>query len=476
MLKNFNALPSFKLFSQFAKVIYRLNKEKKIFAMYPLRSGGVAEAVSKMAFGNRIGMCFASSFSLISFFLQENAGMIIETDCDLEKEILDSLKADGITSESFIEQLKEYSIEFLGYTIDEAAFKFITADTSELYTLPLSDIEKAWESRLSAVFPPVSKRAEEASKEELKDWAKDKHPSTASQPKVWHSSTKITKPRVIIPVFPGTNCEYDMKRAFDIAGADAHIMVFRNRTPGDLKESLAMLRKEIDSSQIIAFSGGFSAGDEPDGSGKFIANVIREGNVSDSIMNLLKNRDGLILGICNGFQALIKTGLVPFGEILEPKEDMPTLTYNTIGRHISRVVRTRVSGHTSPWASHPSILEPKMHLIPVSHGEGRLIISEDLAKHLFTNGQVFSQYVTEEGCPTMREPYNPNGSYYAIEGLTSPDGRVLGKMGHNERTIGIEKGGFSSDLLKNILPYTDRERKECSTLQNIFAAGVSYFS
>ena len=271
---------------------------------------------------------------------------------------------------------------------------------------------------------------------------------------------------MVIPVFPGTNCEFDMARAFNLAGAETQIVVLRNRTSDDLASSLNELKSALDGTQILALAGGFSAGYEPDGSGKFIANVLRESRIADAVMSLLKQRDGLILGICNGFQALIKTGLVPYGEIRDVTEDMPTLTFNTIGRHISRVARTRVVSAASPWAQDKTVIEPKSHLIPISHGEGRIIITESLAKDLFARGQVFSQYVDENAVPTMSEPDNPNGSLFAIEGLTSPDGRVLGKMGHNERCIGA-----SGELLKNITTGSDD-----SIVQNIFRAGVSYFS
>jgi len=260
-----------------------------------------------------------------------------------------------------------------------------------------------------------------------------------------------------------------MARAFNLNGAETKVLIFKNRTPDDLVESLNNFKKEIDQSNIIAFPGGFSVGDEPDGSGKFIANVIRENRIADSIMNLLKNRDGLVLGICNGFQALIKTGLVPYGEIREPSEDMPTLTFNKIGRHISRIVRTRMVSASSPWALNSTVLDERIHLVPISHGEGRIVISREEAKALFEKGQVFTQYVDENGIPSITEPDNPNGSLYAIEGLTSPDGRVLGKMGHSERTMGTDAKGSSLDLIKNIINPNE------NTCQNIFAAGVSYF-
>ncbi len=257
-----------------------------------------------------------------------------------------------------------------------------------------------------------------------------------------------------------------MARAFTLAGAQTRIMVFRNHTEKALEESLVNLQEALKNAQILALSGGFSAGDEPDGSGKFIANVLREHRIADAVMNLIHTKDGLILGICNGFQALIKVGLLPYGSILETDETMPTLTYNTIGRHISRVCRTRVCSALSPWAKHESVIHDSIHLVPISHGEGRLILSPKTAKELFKNGQIFTQYVNEQGKPAIHEPDNPNGSMYAIEGITSKDGRILGKMGHNERTIEAFTDGQSKDIFKNI------SGNKC---QNIFAAGVSYF-
>ena len=359
----------------------------------------------------------------------------------------------------------------IGCTSDEKSIKVGGTEIS------LCEIEKAWEEKLSVVFPPVS----DAKKSDLPDFAKKEHESLEkARSALKNSSVKsAAKPRVIIPVFPGTNCEYDMARAFNLNGAETKILVFKNRTPDDLRESLDAFKSEIEKSQIIAFAGGFSSGDEPDGSGKYIANVIREKRISDAIMNLLKNRDGLVLGICNGFQALIKTGLVPFGEIREPSADMPTLTFNTVGRHISRVVRTRMVSATSPWALNESVLEASCHLVPVSHGEGRIIMDEALAKRLFENGQVFTQYVSvnDSGLvvPTMEEPDNPNGSMFAIEGLTSPDGHVLGKMGHSERTVGNAVNGGDENLIKNIASYPENRKSE-SSCQNLFRAGVEYFA
>ena len=456
--------PNFETFAQNSAVLYKLNASGKISAMYPVSAGGIAEAVSKMAMGNRIGAAIENiptsatkaslpcceDVSAEDLFTPVYGSILVETDEALEN------NAD----------FAEGTVILLGKTIAEKEIDVLGEK------ILLSEIEKTWEEKLSVVFPPVSGAETQAP---LKDWALKEHDSLEKARKTFSVKTAKTKPRVIIPVFPGTNCEYDMARAFNLAGAETKILVFRNRTPDQLAESLASFRKEIDSSNIVAFAGGFSSGDEPDGSGKFIANVIKAPAIADGIMELLKKRDGLVLGICNGFQALIKTGLVPYGEIREMTGDTPTLTYNKIGRHISRVVRTRIVSATSPWAMDESVLEKKLHLVPVSHGEGRIVIGEALAKELFQKGQVFTQYVGEDGVPSITEPDNPNGSLFAIEGLTSPDGRVLGKMGHSERTVGTDALGGSLDLIKNIANLEVNAKTE-SSAQNIFRAGVNYFN
>lgn len=266
----------------------------------------------------------------------------------------------------------------------------------------------------------------------------------------------IARPRVFIPVFPGINCEYDSASAFEDAGAVAETFIVRNLTPQAVEESVAKMVEMIDNAQIVMLPGGFSAGDEPDGSGKFIATMLRNPRIKEAIERLLNNRDGLMLGICNGFQALVKLGLVPYGEIREMSANSPTLTFNNIGRHVSQIVNTRVVSNKSPWFS---AVEPgEIHSVAVSHGEGRFYAPEESIKALFANGQVATQYVDENGKPTMAMPYNPNGSLYAIEGITSPDGRILGKMGHTER--------FVPGLFKNISGNKD---------QKIFISGVNYF-
>ena len=455
-------VPDFEVFKKNTAALYKFNSQKKINAMYPVCAGGIAEGLSKMSLGNKIGVsldtiplsCTAASgikeADVSDLFTPLYGSILVESDFDLDLE------------KDFIEG----TVSKIGETICEPSIEL------EDVKISLDEIESAWESKLEKVFPPVSGAELQPP---LPSFALKEHESLEEARKkssTFDYSAGKTKPKVVIPVFPGTNCEYDMARAFNLNGGETKIVVFRNRTPKDLAESLDLFKAEIDKAQILAFAGGFSAGDEPDGSGKYIANVIREHRIADSIMELLKKRDGLVLGICNGFQALIKTGLVPYGEIKEPSADMPTLTYNRIGRHISRVVRTRMVSAKSPWAQDSSILNSKIHLIPVSHGEGRIVITEELAEKLFANGQVFTQYVDENGIPSIIEPDNPNGSLFAIEGLTSPDGRVLGKMGHNERTMGTDKGGSSIDLIKNIAGMDSNE----SSCQNIFAAGIRYFN
>ena len=252
--------------------------------------------------------------------------------------------------------------------------------------------------------------------------------------KEFHAASKIAKPRVLIPVFPGTNSEYDTAKAFERAGGSATTFVIKNLSSQDIEESVAAFEELIHQSQIIAIPGGFSGGDEPDGSGKFITAFFRNPRIKDAVHDLLKNRDGLMLGICNGFQALVKLGLVPFGEIVDMDETCPTLTFNRIGRHQAKLVRTRIASNNSPWLMHSQVGD--VYTIPISHGEGRFVASPQLLEKMAQNGQIATQYVDLCGNPTLDTRYNPNGSVDAIEGILSPDGRVLGKMAHSERFSG----------------------------------------
>ena len=308
---------------------------------------------------------------------------------------------------------------------------------------PLKDALKAWTKRYSEIYPMIV------------DEGKDTLETPLNDAEVPMSKEVVEKPKVIIPIFPGQNCEFDTTAKFERAGAEVKQVVFNNLTVENIQKSIETLAKEISTAQILMIVGGFSSGDEPDGSGKFIANVLRNPKIAQAIDTMRAN-DGLILGICNGFQALIKLGLVPYGEITAQKENSPTLTYNTIGRHISKMVYTKVVTNKSPWLAGTEV--GNIYCNPASHGEGRFVAPKEWLDKLFENGQVATQYVNEAGRPTMDEEWNVNGSYMAIEGITSPDGRVLGKMAHAER-----KG---RSVAMNI--YGEQDMK-------LFESGVKYF-
>ena len=312
--------------------------------------------------------------------------------------------------------------------------------------LQLDDLIHAWMEPLEPIFPVNAKPASVMTPQV----------KLYEQRNIQPPAVRTAKPRVFIPVFPGTNCEYDTARAFERAGAQADTLVVKNLTPAGIEETIDRMEKAIRAAQIVMLPGGFSGGDEPDGSGKFIATTLRNPRLAEAIADLLGNRDGLMLGICNGFQALIKLGLVPYGEIIDINEACPTLTFNTIGRHQSMLVRTRVASNMSPWLqkTHPG----DIHTIAISHGEGRFVAVSGVLERLKLNGQIATQYVDLDGDPTMDLRFNPNGSALAIEGITSPDGRVLGKMGHTERA--------GHDLYKNV---------EGDRFQPIFEGGVAYF-
>ena len=312
-------------------------------------------------------------------------------------------------------------------------------------TITMEEALSAWTQTLEKVFPTRATQEK---------GVLDTPVYTAGNVHV--CKNKIARPTVFIPVFPGTNCEYDSARAFEAAGADTIVKVFKNLSAEDIRDSVEVFTKAIDRSQMIMFPGGFSAGDEPEGSAKFFATAFRNEKMKEAVMRLLNERDGLALGICNGFQALIKLGLVPYGEITAQKENSPTLTYNTIGRHISKMVYTKVVTNKSPWLAGTEV--GNIYCNPASHGEGRFVAPKEWLDKLFENGQVATQYVNEEGQPTMDEEWNVNGSYMAIEGITSPDGRVLGKMAHAER-----KG---RSVAMNI--YGEQDMK-------LFESGVKYF-
>ena len=391
-----------------------------IVSAYAGCQGGISEAVSKMAFGNKLGVSFEESITKDMLFHIEYGNIIAEVPAD---------KISMITCE----------YEKLGMVTEKAAFEVAGA------SIDLEEALAAWTGTLEKVFPTRSGVEDKKIETGLFD-TKD----------IYVCKHKVAKPKVFIPVFPGTNCEYDTIRAFENAGADTTSIVFKNMSEKDIKDSVSQFEAAINDSQILMFSGGFSAGDEPDGSAKFIASVFRNERIMESVHKLLNERDGLILGICNGFQALIKLGLVPYGKITPQKADSPTLTTNSIGRHISKSVYTKVVTNKSPWLQKAEL--GGVYSIPASHGEGRFVASEEWIQKLFANGQVATQYVDVNGNPTMDEDFNPNGSYYAIEGITSEDGRVLGKMAHSER----RGDGVAVNIYGN-------------QNQLIFESGVEYF-
>ena len=375
--------------------------------------GGVAEALFKMGLGNQVGFRMIADMSMDELFEPAYGSLVLEIATGAP-----AGKLLGVTTH-------EYQFTACGETLDSAA------------------LQEIWEAKLEPVYP--YRKAGPTVEAVL---GKINPPAA---PKIG-----VAKPKVIIPVFPGTNCEYDTARAFRAAGADPEVLVIRNLTPADVTASCEALVKAIDAAQIVMLPGGFSGGDEPDGSAKFIASFFRSPAVTDAVRRLLFERDGLMLGICNGFQALIKLGLVPYGDIQPITADSPTLTFNTIGRHQSMLVRTRVASTGSPWLSRCELGDE--YLVPISHGEGRFVAPQAVLDQLAANGQIATQYVDLNGQPTMDLSYNPNGSLLAIEGITSPDGRILGKMGHSERR--------GDGLYENVAG---------DTFQPIFEGGVDYF-
>jgi len=410
------------------KLLASLHKgilSKRVITAGVVKEGGVAAAISAMCLGNELGFSFVKPFLHEEcLFTLQPAGFLVELE-------------DGADAE---EVFAGTDLLVLGTLTDEG--KVVVNDTE----ISLAEIEAAYTKTLDKIFPMKAPRKEK----------KDVRMPAYTNDLPLSAPHNVPKPTFFIPVFPGINCEYDTAAAFEAAGAKTDIFVIRNLTPDAIKESVEEMAKRMKQAQIMALPGGFSAGDEPDGSGKFMATMFRNPTLTEAVEDLLTNRDGLILGICNGFQALIKLGLVPYGHIVPLKDDSPTLTFNTIGRHISRMVDTKVVSNKSPWLS---LCEPgDIHTIAVSHGEGRFVATEEEIKHLVANGQIGTQYVDLAGNPTMESPYNPNGSFYAVESVTSPDGRVLGKMGHSER--------YTDGLMKNI---------PGNKFQPIFLSGVQYF-
>ncbi len=399
--------------------LYKAIQAGKILASYAVGFGGVLEAVSKMAFGNKLGVKLEG----------------------LSKEALLAKEYGSIILEVAPEQVKTLGVPctVIGQVVAEP--EFIYGDV----VISMEEALKAWTGTLEDVFPTQSDVEQKPVKSEL-----------FQADSIYVCKHKVAKPKVFIPVFPGTNCEYDSAKAFEAAGAEVSTVVFKNLDAQGIRDSVELFKKEIKKAQIIMFPGGFSAGDEPDGSGKFIATAFRNEKIKEEVMKLLNERDGLALGICNGFQAVIKLGLVPYGEIRPQQADSPTLTMNSIGRHQSKMVYTKVVTNKSPWLRKAEL--GGVYVIPASHGEGRFVANKEWIDKLFANGQVATQYVDVNGNPTMVEDFNINGSYAAIEGITSPDGRVLGKMAHSERR--------GDSVAVNI--YGDQD-------QHIFEAGVEYF-
>ena len=371
----------------------------RIISAYAVEGHGMAEAVSKMAFGNRLGVKIEHNVDPRDFFAPDWGSIVCEV-------------PDGKVGELSI----TYTV--IGEVTDRQAFQYGSIEIS------MDQALEAWTGTLEEVFPTVSGVEQTPVPDETYD-VREKGQ------KVYVCRHKVAKPHVFIPVFPGTNCEYDSARAFLRAGATVTDKVFKNLSASHIRDSVEEFKKEIARAQIVMFPGGFSAGDEPEGSAKFFAAVFRNQVIKEEILKLLNERDGLMLGICNGFQALIKLGLVTEGDVVEQHSDSPTLTMNTIGRHVSKMVYTKVMTNKSPWLMGAEL--GGVYCNPASHGEGRFVANEHWLKKLFENGQVATQYVDDKGNPTMDEFWNPNGSYMAIEGITSPDGRILGKMAHSER-------------------------------------------
>ena len=412
-------LPNYKQAMEQYEKFFEDVKAGKVVSAYALGGKGIIAAVSKMAFGNKLGVKLEHNLDPRDAFAPGFGNIVAEV-------------VDG--------KVGELSITYtLIGEVTESGFSYGNTwiDTEEALA--------AWTGTLEKVFPRVAVKSQERLDTPVYH-AKD----------IYICKHKVAKPNVFIPVFPGTNCEYDSRKAFERAGADVVTKVFKNLSESDIRESVDAFEKAIGQAQIIMFPGGFSAGDEPDGSAKFFATAFRNEKMKEAVRKLLEERDGLVLGICNGFQALIKLGLLPYGEIVGQKEDSPTLTYNTINRHISKMVYTKVVTDKSPWLMGAKLGET--YVIPASHGEGRFVAPKEWIEKLFANGQVATQYVDLLGNPTMDEEWNVNGSYAAIEGITSPDGRILGKMGHSERR--------GTAVAINI--YGEQDMK-------LFESGVEYF-
>ena len=410
-----NGLPVFDSVKEVFRTVEQLIKDKRAVSVWSVAHGGVAEGIFKMSLGNQIGAKL-DKLTDEELFTPVYGAFILEL----------TGEADGVRT--------------IGETVADYAI------TSGDVKLDVASLEKKWDGVLEPIF-----------KAQLPEKPAPEKIAYTGGCELKHSTVKAAKPRVLIPVFPGTNCEYDMANAFNRYGGESEIFVIRNLSAQDMEDSVNEFTKHIENSQIIAIPGGFSGGDEPEGSAKFINAFFRNPKIKDAVESMLYSRDGLMIGICNGFQALIKLGLVPFGKIVPLTAESPTLTYNTIGRHQSQLTLTRICTNKSPWLSCCNVGD--IHNIPISHGEGRFVAPEAVIKQLIANGQVATQYVDLNGNPTMDVAFNPNSSMYAIEGIISPDGRVLGKMGHTER--------LTDNVAKNV-----SGNKE----QLLFKGGVDYFA
>ena len=407
----------------------------KVLSAYVLDRHGVVPAVSKMAFGNSMGVKLSDEIPAGQLFAPAFTDIVAEVEAD---------------------KIDELGFEYVEIGEVTAEPNFVYGNT----VITIKEAVDAWKETLERVFKTVSgeetgSAVPEVGEEKSAD-GKLGEDGLFRASKVYVCEHKIAQPTVFIPVFPGTNCEYDSAKAFERAGAKVITKVFRNMDASDIRDSVEVFEKAISQSQIIMFPGGFSAGDEPDGSAKFFATAFQNAKLKEAVQKLLNERDGLALGICNGFQALIKLGLVPNGDIVGQDENAPTLTYNTIGRHISKMIYTKVVTNKSPWLQKAEL--GGVYTNPASHGEGRFVANKEWLAKLFANGQVATQYCDPEGNITMDEEWNVNGSYCAIEGITSPDGRVLGKMAHSERR--------GRSVAINI--YGEQDMK-------VFESGVEYF-
>lgn len=424
-------IPVYEHVMQTYSYITKLMREGKVKAAYALDSKGLLAGISKMAFGNKSGVSFRAELKAAELFENCLGDIVLEMSSEDAAALFAEKEDNG--------EAQELNFREVAVINDQAVF------TYQDVTVTMEEALASWESRLEKIFP---------TKAEKGTWPVESRLYQADQ--IYVCKNKVAKPTVFIPVFPGTNCEYDSEGAFKRAGADVVTRVFKNRSAEDIRESVEIFKKDIDAAQIIMFPGGFSAGDEPDGSAKFFATAFQNEHIKEAVMRLLNERDGLALGICNGFQALIKLGLVPYGKITGQREDSPTLTFNTINRHISRMVYTKVVSDKSPWMQ--GAKPGETYVTPASHGEGRFVAPKEWIDRLFANGQVATQYADLNGNVSMDEEWNINGSYAAIEGITSPDGRCLGKMAHVERR--------GDGVAVNI--YGEQDMK-------IFESGVEYF-